>query len=250
MGNRGFDLSGQRVLISGAAGGLGSATARACAQMGAELILADLTPPNTLADELRSSSKVTIRTVALDTTDRDAVAALVEEIGEIDALADLSGIYRPGDWINGGDEWEALLSQTLDVNLRGPLNLVRAVMPLMSARGQGRIALTTSLAGRSAGTTAATEPAYVASKGALQALVRSFARQAAPHGVVVNAVAPGPIMTAMTAGSSLPFKLDVLPTGRFGDPAEIGWPMAFLCSEACTYMTGVVLDVNGGLHFS
>jgi NAD(P)-dependent dehydrogenase (short-subunit alcohol dehydrogenase family) len=120
----------------------------------------------------------------------------------------------------------------------------------MVARRRGRIALTTSLAARNAGTTLSVEPAYVASKGALQALVHYFARQVAAFGVVVNAVAPGPIDTPMTTSSKQPFNFDALPTKRFGHPDEIGWPMAFLVSEGCTYMTGAVLDVNGGQHFS
>ena len=127
---------------------------------------------------------------------------------------------------------------------------MREIMPRMMAQGHGRIAILTSMAARNAGTTLSVEPAYVASKGAIQALIHYFARQAAAHGVIVNAVAPGPIETPMTTSSKQPFDLGKLPTGRFGQPSEVGGPMAFLCSPAAGYMTGVVIDVNGGLHFS
>lgn len=247
--NKGFDLTGQRVLITGAGGTLGGATARACAAMGGDLVLVDLKAPQALADELAAAG-ARVQAHALDSTDAAAVEALVAGLGTLDALADVAGIYAGGDWLAGGEGWDALLDRTMDVNVKGPVNLMRAVLPRMMKQGWGRIALTTSLAGRNAGTTLATEPAYVASKGALQALVRYFARQSAAHGVVVNAVAPGPINTPMTRGSGQPFDFDRLPTRRFGEPAEIGWPMAFLCSQGCTYMTGVVIDVNGGQHFS
>jgi NAD(P)-dependent dehydrogenase (short-subunit alcohol dehydrogenase family) len=244
-----FDLSGQRVLVTGAGGALGGAAVRALAMMKADLVLVDLATPLALGDELRKSG-LNVETHALDNTDRMAVDALVGGLGAIDAFCDASGVYAKGDWLDGGDEWEANLDRTMSINVRGPVNLIRAVMPAMVKRGHGRIALTTSLAARTSGTTLSVEPAYVASKGALQALVHYFARQCAANGVVVNAVAPGPIATPMTTSSKQPFDLEKLPTRRFGKPEEIGWPLAFLCTPGCGYMTGVVIDINGGLHFS
>lgn len=243
-----FDLSGQRVLITGAAGALGGATVRACAAMGAELVLADLRAPEAIAEELRADG-VAVTAHTLDNTDRGAVAAFAAGLGEIDAYAECSGIYAKGDWLGDAD-WDGLFERTIGVNVRGPLNLVREIMPRMMARGRGRIAILTSMAARNAGTTLDVEPAYIASKGAIQALIHYFARQAAARGVIVNAVAPGPIATPMTTSSKQPFDLEKLPSRRFGQPAEVGGPMAFLCSPAAGYMTGVVIDVNGGLHFS
>lgn len=244
-----FDLSGQQVLVTGASGALGAATARALAMMNADLVLADLRVPEALAAELSALGKQ-VEAHALDNTDRKAVDAFVAGMGPVDAFCDASGIYNKGDWMGGGEDWEGNLERTLNVNVRGPINLVRAVIPAMAARSGGRIVLTTSMAARNAGTTLAVEPAYVASKGALQALVRYFARQCAADGVVVNAVAPGPIATAMTMSSKQPFDFDRLPTRRFGNPEEVAWPLAFLCTPGCGYMTGAVIDINGGLHFS
>jgi NAD(P)-dependent dehydrogenase (short-subunit alcohol dehydrogenase family) len=240
-----FDLRGERILITGAGGAIGGATARVCAALGAELFLADLKAPAELAGEL--GAKVS---AALDNTKRDDVNALVKDIGKLDALIDTSGYYVKGDWVDGGDDWEELFARTMDINVKGPMNLVRAVLPGMVERKQGRIVLTSSMAARNAGSTLAVEPAYAASKGALSALVRYFARQAAAAGVVVNGVAPGPILTPLLVSANQPFALDAYPMKRFGQPEEIGWPAAFLASRGATFTTGAVLDVNGGMCFS
>lgn len=240
-----FDLRGERILVTGAGGAIGGATARVCAQLGAQLVLADLKAPEALAQEIGAQGAA-----ALDNTDRHAVNALVKDIGPLDALIDTSGYYVKGDWLDGGDEWEALFTRTMDINVKGPLNLVRAVLPGMMERKQGRIVLTSSMAARNAGSTLAVEPAYAASKGALSAVVRYLARQAAAHGVVVNGIAPGPILTPLLVSAKQPFTVDQYPMKRLGQPEEIGWPAAFLASRGASFTTGAVLDVNGGMCFS
>lgn len=244
-----FDLSGQRVFITGAGGAIGGAAARACAILGADLVLADLAAPNDLAEELRAQG-VLASAHALDNSDRAAVEDLVNSAGVLDALADCSGYYVSGDWQSGDEDWERIFRRTQEVNMLGPINLVRAVLPAMRARGEGRIALVGSAAGRNAGSTLAIEPAYVASKGGLHALVRFFARQVAAEGVVVNAIAPGPVITPLSAQSGQPFDLSAYPMRRLGVPDDIGWPVAFLCSKGTSFMTGAVIDVNGGMLFS
>lgn len=243
-----FDLSGRVVLVSGASGALGAATARACAGLGARLILTDLRDPSDLAADLRAAGAQAEAHV-LDTTDRAGVARAVAGFGPLDAFAECSGLYETGDW-REDPGWDALYDRIMEANVRGPLNMVRAVMAGMAERGRGRIAMIASQAGRNAGTTLAVDPAYVASKGALQALVRYFAKQGAARGVTVNAVAPGPILTPMLRASGQDFDLSALPLGRMGAPEEVGAPMAFLCTDAAGYMTGTVVDINGGLHFS
>lgn len=243
-----FDLSGRRVLVSGASGALGAATARACAGLGARLILTDLRDPSELAAGLRAAG-AEVEAHVLDTTDRAAVDRAVAGFGPLEAFAECSGLYDKGDW-REDPAWDALYDRIMEANVRGPINMVRAVMAGMVERGQGRIALIASQVGRNAGTTLEVEPAYVASKGAVQALVRYFAKQGAAAGVTVNAVAPGPILTPMLRASGQQFDLSALPMGRMGTPEEVGGPMAFLCSDAAGYMTGAVVDINGGLHFS
>ena len=239
-----FDLRGERILVTGAGGSIGGATARVCAALGAELFIADLKSPTELASEIGA------RAAALDNTKRDDVNALVKDIGHLDALIDTSGYYVKGDWIDGGDDWDELFARTMAINVRGPMNLVRAVLPQMRARGNGRIVLTGSMSARNAGSTLAVEPAYAASKGALHTLVRYFARQVAAEGVIVNGVSPGPILTPLLVSAKQPFDLESYPMKRFGQPEEIGWPAAFLASRGASFATGAVLDVNGGMCFS
>jgi NAD(P)-dependent dehydrogenase (short-subunit alcohol dehydrogenase family) len=103
-----------------------------------------------------------------------------------------------------------------------------------------------SLAGKTGGLIAG--PHYAASKGGLHALVKWLARQAAPHDVLVNGVAPASVKTPMMRDQ--PVDLARIPLGRMAEPEEIAWPIAFLCSAASRYVCGVVLDVNGGVHMS
>jgi len=244
-----FDLTGQRILVTGAGGAIGGATAKVCASLGAECFITDLKAPEQLAADLRAAGhKVTAH--GLDNTSRSAVNALFKEIGPLDALADCSGYYVKGDWFEGDNEWDALFATTMDINVKGPTNLIRACISDMKARGTGRIVLVGSMAARNAGSTLAVEPAYVASKGANHALVRYFARQLASSGVVVNGVAPGPILTPLLVSANQPFELENYPMKRLGTPEEIAWPVAFLCSKGTSFMTGAVIDVNGGMAFS
>jgi NAD(P)-dependent dehydrogenase (short-subunit alcohol dehydrogenase family) len=113
-------------------------------------------------------------------------------------------------------------------------------------RRRGRIVLVGSLAGRMGGLIAG--PHYVASKGAVHALVKWLARQAAPHNVLVNGVAPASVETPLMQGQ--PVDLARIPLGRMGQPEEVAGPIAFLCSAAASYVCGVVLDVNGGVYMA
>ena len=114
----------------------------------------------------------------------------------------------------------------------------------MRAQGGGRIVLVGSVSGRNGGVSPIVQPSYVASKGGVHALVRWLAQRAAPKGVLVNGVAPGPVASEMTA--TTPYGLDHWPLKRLGRPEEIGWPIAFLCSPAASYFSGSILDPNGG----
>ncbi|MDB5827650.1 MAG: hypothetical protein JWQ73_1870 [Variovorax sp.] len=241
-----FDLSGERIFITGAGGAIGGATARVMSELGAEIIITDLKAPTALAEELGKGA----RAIALDNASRKDVEAVFADVGPLDAMVDCSGYYVKGDWIDGGDDWEALLQRTIDVNVKGPVNLVRACLPAMKQRKSGRIVLTGSMAARNAGSTLAVEPAYAASKGGLHALVRYFARQVADQGIVVNGIAPGAILTPLLISANQPFATETYPMKRLGQPPEIAWPIAFLCSRGTSFMTGAVIDVNGGVAFS
>ncbi len=238
-----FSLQGCRVLVTGAAGAIGAATTRLCADQGASLILADIKPDVPVADELRAAgAEVGVRT--LDVADRAQVEAMVAGAGRLDAIVANAGYVVWNDWED--DDWDATFHRIIDVNLLGTIHLVRAAMPAMMARGAGKIVIVTSVAGKVGGVRSG--PHYIAAKGGLNAFIKWAARKAAPSGVHVNGVAPGPTASPMTAGQT--FDLAAIPLGRLGRPEDIAGPIAFLCSAASDYVCGSVLDVNGGIFMS
>ena len=128
------------------------------------------------------------------------------------------------------------------MNLKGAIDFARAACVAMAGHG-GRIVLVSSLAGVNGGLIAS--PHYVASKGGLNAFVKWLARRYGPEGVLVNAVAPASVRTPMMRGQEV--DLSRIPLGRMAEPEEVAGPILFLCSPAASYVTGVVLNVNGGV---
>lgn len=238
-----FSLQDKTVLITGAAGGIGSATARVCAELGASLILTDISEPLELADELRASG-VAVETYGLDVTDRAATECMVNGLKALDAVVVNAGFCPWDDWSD--DNWDDIFNRVVDVNLLGVIHLMRACIPRMCENGAGNVVLVSSVAGRMGGLKAS--PHYVAAKGGVNALVKWLARKAAPSGVVVNAVAPGATATGMTAGQS--FDTAAIPLQRLAKPREIALPISFLCSDAASYICGTILDVNGGVFMN
>ena len=238
-----FSLAGKHILIAGGASGIGASAAAICAGLGAKLVLADIGDAAPVAEKLRCDGHQ-VSAVACDVTDRAAVERVVSDAGVLDAMIVCSGICPFDDWM--ADDWDEVYERTNAVNVKGTVNCVRAALPGMMERGSGRIVLVGSLAGRSGGLLSG--PHYVASKGAVGALVRWFARKGAPRNVLVNGVAPGPVDTGMIAGRDL--NLAAVPMGRIAQPQEIAAAIAFLCSPAASYVCGVMLDVNGGVYMS
>lgn len=238
-----FDLTGERILITGAAGGIGETTARVCASLGAVLLLVDQRPTDGLARQLREAGS-DAQAFRCDVADRTEVEALVASTGALDTLVLAAGICPWDDWQDPG--WDEMFDTVMAVNLHGPLHLARAYLPGMIEARHGRMVLVGSVAGRMGGLIASAH--YVAAKGGLHALVKWLARRGAPHGVLVNGIAPGAIDTAMTRGQ--PIDPAHIPLGRKGQAEEVAWPIAFLCSPAASYITGTVLDVNGGLYMN
>lgn len=236
-----YDLSGMRIVLTGASGGIGSATARLCASLGAEMILTDVAGNPELLAELRGDGRNHVFE-ACDVRDRAAVEAFCTRNFPIDALILNAGIFPKEDWL--ADDWIDQFHHTMDVNVGGPANFVRGALAHMKARGQGRIVLLGSIAAHTGGTHAHSPMHYAASKGAVHSFVRWLARRAAPE-VLVNAVAPGSTLTPMVAMAK-PDALKDMPIPRFGKPEEIAWPLAFLCSPGASFMCGAIVDVNGG----
>jgi 3-oxoacyl-[acyl-carrier protein] reductase len=179
-------------------------------------------------------------------------ARLVEEVtrtwGRVDVLVNNAGVAVTG--VKAGDlpvdEWRRILQ----VNLDGPFHLIQAVLPQMRARRSGHIV---NLSSNVTQRLPAGYGAYTVSKAALEALTRILAKEEGPNGIRVNAVAPGPIRTEMLAESMArmgPERADAfirsVPLGRVGQPQEIASVVAFLVSDAASYLTGQVVFVNGG----
>ena len=234
-----FSLRGERVLITGANGGIGAATARLCSALGASLVLTDLAFSNTDTGNLSGVEAVH----ACDSTDRAGIEKIVAQHAPLTALIDTAAICPfDEDWL--APDWDQdAFTRVMRVNVLGPINLVRAVMPGMIERQRGSIVLCGSIAGWTGGLRAG--PHYVASKGGVHALVRWFAQRATPHGVRVNAVAPGPIDSSMTAGQA--YEPAAFPMKRMGQPDEIANALAVLASPAASFIAGSVMDVNGGV---
>ncbi len=236
----GISLQGQRVLVTGAASGIGRATASVLAQLGADLLLADRAPLAEIHAEL-ASNNASCAAEQGDLTSDDFIARLFGG-GRVHAVAHCAAILEGRNWREDRD-WHARFHRVMDINVRVPLTLAAAAIDHMAEQGGGSIVLVGSVAGRTGGTSVNTPPDYAASKGAVHALVKWLSRQAIGRGVLVNGVAPGPVQTPMTTGFNAGSQL---PLGRMGRPEELAWPIAFLCSPAASYFSGAILDVNGG----
>jgi NAD(P)-dependent dehydrogenase (short-subunit alcohol dehydrogenase family) len=235
------EFANQQVVIAGAAGGIGQQIAALLADAGAALHLLDIRDPV----QTREVSTACARIASVhrcNVARRAEVDAIAAQIGPVDVLVDAAGIWPRDDWMS--PDWDEAFDRVIDVNLRGPINLVRAFMPGMIERRYGRIVLCGSIAGWAGGLMSS--PHYVASKGGIHALVRWFAQLAVAHGVCVNGVAPGPVVTPMTHG--VDHDLSRVPLGRLAEPREVAHAMRFLCSRDASYVSGTVVDVNGGIY--
>ena len=235
-----LSMQGKRALVTGAASGIGRATAAVLAQLGADLVLADRDPMERTRDEVEAAGG-TCQALRGDLTE-DAFVALLFAADRVDAVAHCAAILDARPWTEDPD-WQDRFHRVMDINVRVPLQLATAAVDHMAAHGGGHIALVGSVAGKTGGTSQTTPPDYAASKGALHTLVKWLSRNAVGRGVLVNAVAPGPVETPMTRGFNLG---PTLPMGRIGRPEELAWPIAFLCTSAASYLSGAILDVNGG----
>jgi 3-oxoacyl-[acyl-carrier protein] reductase len=243
-------LLAERVaLVTGAARGIGRAVAQRLAAEGAAVALLDIRPGEA-EDAARGILAAGGRALGLqlDVAEAGAVEAAVAQVvgswGRVDILVNNAGIIARGGLLELNPEvWK----RVLEVNVNGAFHCCRAVVPHMLARGWGRILNITSVAGKTGDVTAA--PVYGTSKGAVNALTKSLARQLAPRGITVNAIAPHAIETDMSAEWSAEKRSEVLrgiPVGRLGRPGEVAAAAAFLVSEEAGYITGEVLDLNGG----
>ena len=236
-------LAGQVAWVTGAARGIGAATARLLAARGARVHVGDLDPCAETVAAIREAGGDAEGHV-LDVTDRAACVAvarsIIERDGRIDALVCNAGICPPGTVAGDWAQWEHVLR----VNLEGTQHCIAAAWDTMVAQGGGRIVLVSSMAYYRGGLIVGTE--YSASKAGLVGMTRHLARNGGPQGIRCNAVAPGIIETDMTADFDKP-ELEEIPLRRYGSAAEVAGPIAFLCGPESAYITGAVLNVTGGM---
>ena len=239
----GESLEGRRAVVTGAARGIGAGCAVALAGAGAEVIAWDVLDTSETVDRICSGGgRATGGRV--DVTDRAATTKAVQEVasgGGIDVLVTAAGIYGNATAIEDLDEAE--VDRVLDVNFKGTFWCVQAALPTLRQRGASVVCIG-SEAGKIGGLLAG--PHYVASKGAIHAFVRWLAKIGAPDGIRANSVAPGAVDTDMTRGRG--YSPEYCPLQRLGEPEDIAQAVLYLASPAANYVTGIVLDVNGG-HF-
>ena len=237
-------LAGKVAIVTGAAQGIGRETAARFHAEGAIVASWDLRAPAPLAQGDGPESLEE----AVDVTDAAAVTAAVSRLaartGRIDILVNNAGI-TPG-FVALPSITPALLDRVLEVNLRGAVHAVQAVIGVMKAQRSGRILNVSSVLAEYG---YPGQTAYVASKAALEGLTRVWAREFGPHGITVNALQPGYIRTAMNSGNGAALEKQVLvrtPLGRLGEASDVANAFLWLASDEAAFVTGTVLPVDGG----
>lgn len=242
-------LKGKTSIVTGASRGIGKAISIALAKEGTKVALVDkdLEPSQEVASKINKDGGKT-DAIQTDVSDPEAVEKMVREVvnhfGSVDILVNNAGIILRGSFIDlNHKDWERVLS----VNLGGTFNCCKAVVPHMVKKGGGKIINVSSVAGKIGDITAS--PAYGTSKGAINTFTKSLARQLAQFGINVNAVAPHAIETDMSAEWSEEKRRAVIgsiPLKRMGKPEEVAEVVVFLASEGAGFITGEIINVNGG----
>ena len=239
-----FKLDGRVALVTGGARGLGLEIARGLAEAGAAVAITsrDRAVADRAAQELAASTAGTVRGFACDVTAPALVDGVIAEVvgslGAIDILVNNAGGTQRGslDTLTV-DQWD----QVIDINLRGTWLCTKAAAAHLRASKHGRVI---NIASMFAHTGKVDRSPYIAAKGGVVALTRALALELAP--VTVNAICPGPFMTAMHDAAARADMLAAIPVGRWGDPAELAPAVVYLASDAAAFVTGSTLTIDGG----
>jgi 3-oxoacyl-[acyl-carrier protein] reductase len=254
LGRLDRSVDGRVALITGAASGMGRATAHVFADEGARVALVDKDGDGVarVAAEIEDSTgSDRVMGRALDVTDRSALERLVQDVverwGGIDCLVNNAGVSLVSSLLQD-DGFEDAWQRTLDVNLTAYVALSRLVVPHMRSRGFGRIV---NIASTESIVATAGIAAYSASKAGVTGLTRSMAVELGRHGITVNCICPGPIVTGMTAAISEDVKDSYakrkVPLRRYGEPEEVAHMTLSLCLPAASFTNGATLVVDGGM---
>jgi NAD(P)-dependent dehydrogenase (short-subunit alcohol dehydrogenase family) len=249
-------FEGKVALVTGAASGIGRATARAFAREGARVVVVDVdaSAAQVTADEFLAAGGIAIACAA-DVSDPTACEAMVAQaiacFGQLDIAVNNAGIPAGfgADFLDTSIE---LWRRVVDVNLSGMFYAMRAEVPALKAAGGGAIVNTASVAGVIAGKGMAS---YVAAKHGVAGLTKAAALDLIAHGIRVNAVCPGAIDTAMLAplmadSAAAAQMAGSIPAGRVGHPEEIAAAILFLCSPAASYAVGQLMLLDGGVSLA
>ena len=250
---RSRSVAGKVVLITGAASGMGRATAHLFADEGASVAVTDVTLEGAAAtaEEVLGAGGAAAAW-ALDVRDaarvHEVVSEVVSRFGRLDVLVNNAGIVVPALVESEGDDFERAWDAVLDVDLSAHARLIRAALPHLLEAGDGRIINIASTEGL--GATAYNSP-YVAAKHGVVGLTRALAVELGSRGVTVNCVCPGPIHTGMTSAipddAKTKFARRRVPLRRYGDPEEVAHAILSFALPASSYINGAVLPVDGGM---
>jgi 3-oxoacyl-[acyl-carrier protein] reductase len=241
-----INLRGRVAIVTGARSGIGQAASLALARAGARLALSDREACGETLARSKEWDPGALEVQADVTSEADCerlARTTLDRFGRIDVLVCSAGVLdlTPIEKLSV-EEWNRVIS----VDLTGTFLSVKAVWPAMKQQKGGRIVCLGSLAARIGG--ALSGPHYVAAKAGVAGLVKWCAKAGAPDGILANAIAPGLVWTPMTRGYPIPES--AAPVGRLGRPEDIAQAVVFLASEMSSYITGCVLDVNGGLFMT
>lgn len=242
-------LKDRVAIVTGGARGIGKAIVLTFLREGAKVVLIDV-DPESLEITKKEIEKIPGETLSIpcDITKSLEVNEMVKQVqkayGRIDILVNNAGIIRRGTIETMTEEdWD----RVIEVNLKGTFNCCKAVFEIMKIQSYGKIVNISSIAGKMGDITSA--PGYGPSKAGIDALTKTLARQLAPYKINVNAVSPHAIETEMSAQWSEERRKEIIasiPLGRLGKPEEVAEAVLFLVSEEASFITGEILDVNGG----
>jgi len=242
------DLDGQTAVVTGAAGGIGRATCVSLAREGADIVATDL-DEGRLAETARlvEAEGQAVETVLADVSDPSDVDTLREvalDFAEtVEIVVNVAGVVHRHDFSEMTlDQWERVIG----INQTGTFLVTHAFYDQMVENEYGKVVCVTSVSAKVGGVIS--DAGYAASKSGVHGLVRWLAKNVAEHGIYVNALAPGAVKTPMTENED--YRPEWAPLNRLGEPEDIAEGVVYLASQQSNYVTGTVLDVNGGMRFS